>query len=114
MVWRRGSQRNLGTITPWLSTTPIAIRISAKTPANLVAQGNVLPVPETADLRAVDRVYEIKSRSRHKPLSLLIESPEQGRELTVAVNKPPQRQAGQMVGSIEELVEKLATEAKVL
>lgn len=36
------------------------------------------------------------------------------REVTVAVNKPPQRQAGQMVGSIEELVEKLATEAKVL
>jgi electron transfer flavoprotein beta subunit len=35
-------------------------------------------------------------------------------ETTVAVNKPPQRQAGQRVGSVEELVEKLATEAKVL
>lgn len=37
-----------------------------------------------------------------------------GLESTVAVNKPPQRQAGQKVGSVEELVEKLATEAKVL
>ena len=33
------------------------------------------------NLRAVDRVYEIKSRSRHKPLSLLIESEEQAEEL---------------------------------
>jgi len=32
------------------------------------------------NLRAVDRVYEIKSRSRHKPLSLLIESVEQAKE----------------------------------
>jgi electron transfer flavoprotein beta subunit len=37
-----------------------------------------------------------------------------GLEATVAINKPPQRQAGQKVGSVEELVEKLATEAKVL
>jgi electron transfer flavoprotein beta subunit len=37
-----------------------------------------------------------------------------GSEATVAINKPPQRQAGQKVGSVEELVEKLATEAKVL
>ena len=36
------------------------------------------------------------------------------RESTIAINKPPQRQAGQMVGSVEELVEKLASEAKVL
>lgn len=35
-------------------------------------------------------------------------------ETTAAINKPPSRQAGQMVGSVEELVEKLATEAKVL
>lgn len=37
-----------------------------------------------------------------------------GGEKTVAINKPPERKAGQMVGSVEELVEKLATEAKVL
>ncbi len=36
------------------------------------------------------------------------------REKAVAVNKPPARKAGQMVGSVEELVTKLATEAKVL
>lgn len=34
------------------------------------------------NLRAVDRVYEIKSRSRHKPLSLLVESVDQAEELT--------------------------------
>jgi tRNA threonylcarbamoyl adenosine modification protein (Sua5/YciO/YrdC/YwlC family) len=33
------------------------------------------------NLRAVDRVYEIKSRSRHKPLSLLIESVDQAEDL---------------------------------
>ena len=37
-----------------------------------------------------------------------------GGEATVAVNTPPARAAGQKVGSVEELVEKLATEAKVL
>jgi electron transfer flavoprotein beta subunit len=35
-------------------------------------------------------------------------------ESTIAVNKPPGRIAGQIVASVEELVEKLATEAKVL
>ena len=34
------------------------------------------------NLRAVDTVYEIKSRSHHKPLSLLIESVDQAEELT--------------------------------
>ncbi len=33
------------------------------------------------NLHAVDRVYEIKSRSRHKPLSLLIESVDQAADL---------------------------------
>src|SRR5438309_4587764 len=33
------------------------------------------------NLRAVDRVYDIKTRSRHKPLSLLIENVEQAEEL---------------------------------
>ena len=33
------------------------------------------------NLHAVDRVYEIKTRSRHKPLSLLIESVDQASEL---------------------------------
>ncbi len=37
-----------------------------------------------------------------------------GGERSAAVNKPPARAAGQKVGSVEELVEKLATEAKVL
>jgi len=33
------------------------------------------------NLRAVDRVYDIKTRNRHKPLSLLIESIDQAEEL---------------------------------
>ena len=37
-----------------------------------------------------------------------------GGEATVAVKQPPARAAGQIVGSVEELVTKLATEAKVL
>ena len=37
-----------------------------------------------------------------------------GGESTAAVNPPPARKAGQMVGSVAELVDKLASEAKVL
>lgn len=34
------------------------------------------------NLRAVERIYDVKSRSKHKPLSLLIESVDQAEELT--------------------------------
>ncbi len=74
------------------------IRISDRQPEpsliNYAAQkilgGEVLGMPtdtfyglaaDPFNLRAVERVYEIKSRSRHKPLSLLIESADQAREL---------------------------------
>jgi L-threonylcarbamoyladenylate synthase len=58
--------------------------------ADQIRSGEVLGMPtdtfyglaaDPFNLRAVDRVYEIKSRSRHKPLSLLIESVEQAEEL---------------------------------
>src|ERR1041385_6015953 len=58
--------------------------------ADQIRAGQVLGMPtdtfyglpaDPFNLRAVDRVYEIKSRSRHKPLSLLIESVEQAQEL---------------------------------
>ena len=54
--------------------------------AQQLKQGEVLGMPtdtfyglaaDPFNLRAVERVYDIKSRSRHKPLSLLIESVEQ-------------------------------------
>jgi tRNA threonylcarbamoyl adenosine modification protein (Sua5/YciO/YrdC/YwlC family) len=54
--------------------------------AQQLRQGEVLGMPtdtfyglaaDPFNLRAVERVYDIKSRSRHKPLSLLIESVEQ-------------------------------------
>src|SRR5439155_19373661 len=56
-----------------------------------IKSGKVLGMPtdtfyglaaDPFNLRAVDRVYEIKSRSRHKPLSLLIESIDQAEDLT--------------------------------
>jgi L-threonylcarbamoyladenylate synthase len=52
--------------------------------------GNVVALPtdtfyglavDPVNLRAVDRIYDIKSRARHKPLSLLIAEVEQAYEL---------------------------------
>ena len=77
---------------------PEIVKISSQEPesslvsyvADKIRAGEVLGVPtdtfyglaaDPFNLRAVDRVYEIKSRSRHKPLSLLIESVDQAAEL---------------------------------
>lgn len=58
--------------------------------AEQIRAGQVLGMPtdtfyglaaDPFNLRAVERVYEIKSRSGHKPLSLLIESVEQAEDL---------------------------------
>ncbi|HZQ43805.1 MAG TPA: L-threonylcarbamoyladenylate synthase [Acidobacteriaceae bacterium] len=58
--------------------------------ADQIRAGQVLGMPtdtfyglaaDPFNLRAVDRVYDIKSRSRHKPLSLLIDSVEQAEDL---------------------------------
>ncbi|HZR30531.1 MAG TPA: L-threonylcarbamoyladenylate synthase [Terriglobales bacterium] len=74
------------------------IKISSEKPepslvsyaAQQIRSGLVLGMPtdtfyglaaDPFNLRAVDRVYDIKTRSRHKPLSLLIESVEQAEEL---------------------------------
>lgn len=75
------------------------IKISSQQPemslityaAEKIRQGEVLGMPtdtfyglaaDPLNLRAVDRIYDIKSRSRHKPLSLLIESVEHAEEIT--------------------------------
>jgi L-threonylcarbamoyladenylate synthase len=59
--------------------------------ADQIRSGEVLGMPtdtfyglaaDPFNLRAVDKVYEIKTRSRHKPLSLLIASVEQAEELS--------------------------------
>jgi len=77
---------------------PEIIKISQESPepslvsyaAQHIRKGEVLGMPtdtfyglaaDPFNLRAVDRVYEIKTRSRHKPLSLLIENIEQAEEL---------------------------------
>ena len=58
--------------------------------AEKIRAGEVLGVPtdtfyglavDPFNLHAVDRVYEIKTRSRHKPLSLLIESVDQAADM---------------------------------
>jgi tRNA threonylcarbamoyl adenosine modification protein (Sua5/YciO/YrdC/YwlC family) len=59
--------------------------------AERIRQGLVLGMPtdtfyglaaDPVNLRAVERIYEIKSRSRHKPLSLLVESIDQAADLS--------------------------------
>jgi tRNA threonylcarbamoyl adenosine modification protein (Sua5/YciO/YrdC/YwlC family) len=77
---------------------PEIVKISAEKPepsliryaADQIRSGEVLGMPtdtfyglaaDPFNLRAVDRVYDIKTRSRHKPLSLLIESVDQAHEL---------------------------------
>ena len=68
------------------SPEPSLIRYAA----DQIRSGQVLGMPtdtfyglavDPFNLRAVDRVYEIKSRSRHKPLSLLIEDVDQAEHL---------------------------------
>ena len=58
--------------------------------ADQIRSGEVLGMPtdtfyglaaDPFNLRAVEKVYDIKTRSRHKPLSLLIESVDQAEEL---------------------------------
>jgi L-threonylcarbamoyladenylate synthase len=77
---------------------PEIIRINSEKPesslvayvAGRIRAGQVLGMPtdtfyglaaDPFNLRAVDRVYDIKSRSRHKPLSLLIENVDQAEDL---------------------------------
>lgn len=81
-----------------MAVRPEILRINATKPeaslvqyvASQIQAGQVLGMPtdtfyglaaDPFNLRAVDRVYEIKSRSRHKALSLLIESVDQAEEL---------------------------------
>jgi L-threonylcarbamoyladenylate synthase len=85
-----------------LEVRPEFVKINSEHPevsliryaADQIRAGEVLGMPtdtfyglaaDPYNLRAVDRVYEIKSRSRHKPLSLLIESVDQAEELAQAL-----------------------------
>jgi tRNA threonylcarbamoyl adenosine modification protein (Sua5/YciO/YrdC/YwlC family) len=75
------------------------VRINSDTPesslisyvAEQIRAGFVLGMPtdtfyglaaDPFNLRAVEKIYDVKSRSRHKPLSLLIESVDQAEDLT--------------------------------
>lgn len=77
---------------------PEIVKISSQEPesslvtyvAEKIRAGEVLGMPtdtfyglavDPFNLHAVDRVYDIKTRSRHKPLSLLIESVDQAADL---------------------------------
>ncbi len=78
---------------------PEVVKINSENPeaslvtyaAEQIRAGQVLGMPtdtfyglaaDPFNLRAVDRVYDIKTRSRHKPLSLLIQDVDQAEELT--------------------------------
>ncbi len=78
--------------------TPEIVKIDPETPdmrlvsyvADQIKKGQVVGMPtdtfyglaaDPLNLRAVDLIYEVKSRSQHKPLSLLIESVEQAEYL---------------------------------
>lgn len=67
--------------------------------------------PRLASLRGI-------TMAKRKPVAIATPAELGGaaaaREGAVAVHRPPERKAGRIVGSVEELVEKLATEAKVL
>jgi L-threonylcarbamoyladenylate synthase len=63
--------------------------------AERIRSGQVVGMPtdtfyglavDPLNLRAVDRVYEIKSRSRHKPLSLLISDIAQAEDLAIPLS----------------------------
>ena len=75
------------------------VRINSETPessliayvAEQIRAGYVLGMPtdtfyglaaDPFNLRAVEKTYDVKSRSRHKPLSLLVESVDQAEDLT--------------------------------
>ena len=75
------------------------IRINCEAPesslnayvAEQIGAGSVLGMPtdpfsglaaDPFNLRAVEKIYDVKSRSRHKPLSLMIESVDQAEDLT--------------------------------
>lgn len=77
---------------------PEIVKINSQAPeaslvtyvAEKIRAGEVLGIPtdtfyglavDPFNLHAVDRVYEIKTRSRHKPLSLLIESVDQAADV---------------------------------
>jgi tRNA threonylcarbamoyl adenosine modification protein (Sua5/YciO/YrdC/YwlC family) len=62
--------------------------------AEQIRKGQVIGVPtdtyyglaaDPFNLRAVDRIYEIKERGRHKPLSLILSSADQAEELAAAL-----------------------------
>src|SRR5579871_1004836 len=88
----RNNSQTRGTVRPEI------VKINSQQPesslvtyaAEKLRAGEVLGMPtdtfyglaaDPFNLHAVDRIYEIKSRSRHKPLSLLIESVDQAAEL---------------------------------
>jgi len=75
------------------------VRINSEAPessliayvAEQIRAGSVLGMPtdtfyglaaDPFNLRAVEKIYDVKSRSRHKPLSLLVESVDQAEDLT--------------------------------
>lgn len=85
---------------------PSSVRNGANPPDHKFTDG-----PRLASLRGITMAKRKKVDIK-TPADLGVTSA--GGETTIAVDKPAGRMAGQMIATIEELVEKLATEAKVL
>lgn len=85
---------------------PTSVRNGVNPPEHKFTDG-----PRLASLKGITMAKR-KKVDVHSPAELGV-TPTKA-EATVAVHKPAARKAGQMVGSVDELVEKLATEAKVL
>ena len=85
---------------------PTSVRNGLNPPDHKFTDG-----PRLASLRGITMAKR-KKVATLSPDELGVSSA--GTETTVAVDKPPERQAGQIVESVEALVEKLATEAKVI
>jgi electron transfer flavoprotein beta subunit len=85
---------------------PTSVRNGASPPDHKFTDG-----PRLASLKGITMAKR-KKVDVLTPAELGVERRET--ETTVAVQKPAARKAGQMVGSVDELVEKLVTEAKVL
>ena len=91
-------------------------QVAGRAPLNAVALearfGSEFPKKISAGYSTCNGDHKRKKVDTFSLADLGVESA--GAEKAVGVEAPPARAAGQMVGSVEELVEKLATEAKVL
>ncbi|MBV8615217.1 MAG: electron transfer flavoprotein subunit beta/FixA family protein, partial [Acetobacteraceae bacterium] len=110
-----------GTFASKLSVEGDTITVTREVDGGLETVALTLPAIVTTDLRLNEPRYASLPnimKARKKPIATM-KPDELGvdpapRLTTIKVSDPPKRQAGQKVGSVAELVQKLKTEAKVI